>query len=176
MQVCCIFAYCTPWDILIWARYIQGCLKVMTVSLSRKDKMIQTGWSLHLKMFHLTCIVWQIPMVDMFATNMNHKLPFYVASPGCKCSEHRCIKHLVGRSGLLGLLSCTTHSKSHWTSEHQVQNDCSGPLVAHDALVLGSGESINQTSITATSLVSETAIQSEIPLESVALVPACLTP
>ena len=34
----------------------------------------------------------------------------------------------------------------------------------------------NQTSITATSLVSETAIQSEIPSESVALVPSCLTP
>ena len=50
-----------------------------------------------------------------------------------------------------------------------MQNDCSGPLVAHDALALGSGESFNQTSITATSLVSETAIQSEIPSESVAL-------
>ena len=76
----------------------------MTVSLSRKDKIIQTGWSLHLKMFHLICIVWQIPMVEMFVTNMNHKLPLYVASPGCKCSEHRCIKHLVGGSGLLGFL------------------------------------------------------------------------
>ena len=77
----------------------------------QKGQIIQTGWSLHLKMFHLICIVWQIPMVDMFATNLNHKLPFYVASPVCKCFEHRCIKHLVGGSGLLGLLSCTTHSK-----------------------------------------------------------------
>ena len=118
MQVCCILAYCNPRDILLWTRDIQGCLNVMTVSLSRKDKIIQTGWSLHLKMFHLICIVWQIPMVEMFATNMNHKLPFYVASPGCKYSEHRCIKHLVGGSGLLGLLSCTTHSKkslNKWT-------------------------------------------------------------
>ena len=49
-------------------------------------------------------------------------------------------------------------------------------IVAHDALVLGSGESINQTSITVTSLVSETAIQSEIPSESVALAPSCLAP
>ena len=57
-----------------------------------------------------------------------------------------------------------------------MQNDCSGPLVAHDALALGSGESFNQTSITATSLVSETAIQSEIPSESVALAPSCLAP
>ena len=53
-----------------------------------------------------------------------------------------------------------------------MQNNSSGPLVAHDVLILGSGESINQTSITATSMVSETAIQSEIPSESVALVPS----
>ena len=50
----------------------------MTVSLSRKDKIIQTGWSLYLKMFNLICIVCQIPMVEMFATSMNHKLPLYV--------------------------------------------------------------------------------------------------
>ena len=57
-----------------------------------------------------------------------------------------------------------------------MQNHCSGPLVAHDVLGLGSGESINQTSITATSLISETAIQSEIPSKSVALAPSCLAP
>ena len=78
---------------------------------STKNEIIQTGLSLHLKIFYLICIVCQIPMVEMFATNMSHKLPFYVASPGCKCPEHRCIKHLVGGSGLLGLLSCTTHPK-----------------------------------------------------------------
>ena len=109
-------------------------------------------------------------MVEMFATNMSHKLPFNVASPGCKCSEHRGIKHLVGGSGLLGLLSHTTYSKK------SLNTRCSGPLVAHDALALGSGESFNQTSITATSLVSETAIQSEILSESVALAPSCLAP
>ena len=52
----------------------------------------------------------------------------------------------------------------------------SGSTVAHDALVLGSGESINQISIAATSLISGTVIQSEIPSESVALVPSCLAP
>ena len=35
MQVCCILAYCNPWNILIWARYIQGCLDVMTASPQR---------------------------------------------------------------------------------------------------------------------------------------------
>ena len=45
--------------------------------------------------------------------------------------------------------------KGHSENEHlQVQNDSSGPRVAHDALVLGSSESIHQTSITASSLAS----------------------
>ena len=61
--------------------------------------------------FYLIYIVCQIPMVEIFATNRSHKLPFYVDSPGCKCSEHRCIEHLVGGFGLLGLLSYTTYSK-----------------------------------------------------------------
>ena len=72
-----------------------------------------------------------------------------ITSPRCKCTEHRCIEHLLGGSGWLCLLSCSSHSKSHSENEHlQVQNDCSGPRVAHDALVLGPSESINQTSIT----------------------------
>ena len=86
-------------------------------SLSTKNEIIQTGESSSL-IFYLIYIVCQIPMVQMFATNMSYKLPFYVASPGCKCSEHRWIKHLVGGSGLLGLLSYTTYSKkslNKWT-------------------------------------------------------------
>ena len=51
-----------------------------------------------------------------------------VTSPRCKCTEHRCIEHLLGGSGWLCLLSCSSHSKSHSENEHQqVQNDCSGP-------------------------------------------------
>ena len=57
-------------------------------SLSTKNEIIQTGESSSL-IFYLIYIVCQIPMVEMFATNMSHKLPFYFASPGCKCSEHR---------------------------------------------------------------------------------------
>ena len=56
-----------------------------------------------------------------------------------------------------------------------MQNDCSGPRLAQDALVLGSG---NETSITTTSLASsiETTVQSEIPSESVVPEPSCLAP
>ena len=74
-----ILAYCNPRDILIRARHIQGCLNVIADSLSRKDKIIQTEWSLHPQIFSLICKVWHKPMVDMFATKLNHKLPIYVS-------------------------------------------------------------------------------------------------
>ena len=63
----------------------------------------------------------------------------------CKCYEHRCIEHLLGGSGRLCLLSCSTHTKSHTENEHlQVQDDSSSTRVAQNALVLGSSESVNQ--------------------------------
>ena len=36
-----------------------------------------------------------------------------LTSPRCKCTEHRCIEHLLGGSGWLCLLSCSSHSKCH---------------------------------------------------------------
>ena len=39
----------------------------------------QTEWSLHPKIFHKICQIWHRPMVDMFATKMNNKLPLYVS-------------------------------------------------------------------------------------------------
>ena len=74
-----IMAYCNPRNILIRARHIQGCLNVIADSLSRKDKIIQTEWSLHPQIFSLICKVWHTPLVDMFATNLNHKLPICVS-------------------------------------------------------------------------------------------------
>ena len=98
-----------------------------------------------------------------------------ITSPRCKCTEHRCIEHLLVGSGRLCLLSCSSHSNSHCL---QVQNDCSGPRVAHDALVLGPSDSVNQTSITASSMAPsiETTTQSQIPSESVVSESSCLVP
>ena len=79
LLVWCILAYCNPRNILIRARHFQGCLNVIADSLSRRDKIIQREWSLHPQIFTLICKVWHTPMVDMFATKMNHKLPLYVS-------------------------------------------------------------------------------------------------
>ena len=102
-----------------------------------------------------------------------------LTSPRCKCYEHRCIEHLLGGSGRLCLLFCSTHTKSHTENEHlQVQDDSSSTRVAQNALVLGSSESVNQTPITTTSLASsvKTTVQSEVPSQSSVSESACLAP
>ena len=73
-----LMAFCNPRAILRRARHIQGCLNVIEDTLSCRDKIIQTEWSLHPKIFLMICQIWHRPMVDMFATKMNNKLPLAV--------------------------------------------------------------------------------------------------
>ena len=65
--------------IQIRARHVPGSLNVIADSLSRRDKVIQTEWSLHQQIFNQICRVWHTPMVDLYATHLNHKLPIYVS-------------------------------------------------------------------------------------------------
>ena len=74
-----LMVFCNPRAILLRARHIQGCLNVIADSLSHRDKIIQTEWSLHPNIFQGICQIWHRPMVDMFATKMNDKLPLYVS-------------------------------------------------------------------------------------------------
>ena len=102
-----------------------------------------------------------------------------LTSPRCKCYEHRCIEHLLGGSGRLCLLSCSSHTKGHTENEHlQVQNDSSSTRVAQNALVFGSSQSVNQAPITTASLASsaKTTFQSEVSSESHFSESACLAP
>ena len=73
------------WKIMTWcqitlkARHIPGCLNVMADLLSRSNQVQSTEWSLHPQVFHQICQKWFTPHVDLFATDLNHKLPLYVS-------------------------------------------------------------------------------------------------
>ena len=62
-------------------------------SLSTKNEILQIGEASSL-IFYLIYIVCQIPMVEMFATNMSHKLPFY-----CVNTSYPMDNSLSGRRG-----------------------------------------------------------------------------
>ena len=74
-----ILAFTNSRRIQIRARHVPGCLNVTADSLSRRDKVIQTEWSLHQQILNQICKVWHTAMVDLFATHLNHKLPIYVS-------------------------------------------------------------------------------------------------
>ena len=80
------------WRIMVWAyargiqiqaKHIPGNLYVLADSLLRKDKVIQTEWALNHQVFNQICHCWHHPMVGLFATKLNHKLPMY-GSPAPK--------------------------------------------------------------------------------------------
>ena len=70
-----ILAFTNSRRIQIRARHIPGSLNIIADSLSRRDKVIQTEWSLHQQIFNQICKVWHTPMVDLFATHLNYKRP-----------------------------------------------------------------------------------------------------
>ena len=73
-----ILAFTNSRRIQIRARHVPGSLNVIADSLSRRDKVIQTVWSLHQQIFNQICRVWHTNG-RLFATHLNHKLPIYVS-------------------------------------------------------------------------------------------------
>ena len=71
--------WCHHYHITLKARHIPGCLNVMADLLSRSNQVQSTEWSLHPQVFKQICQKWVTPHVDLFATNLNHKLPLYVS-------------------------------------------------------------------------------------------------
>ena len=63
----------------IRARHIPGHLNVLADSLSRPDQIQSTEWTLHPDVFKMITDLWESPMVDLFATRLNHQLPVYVS-------------------------------------------------------------------------------------------------
>ena len=74
-----IMAWSNAREIQVRARHIPGNLNVIADSLSRGDKAKQTEWSLHSLVFKEICQVWQRPVLALFATTLNVKLPTYMS-------------------------------------------------------------------------------------------------
>ena len=80
----CMIAYrlllwCRSRRIVLVARHIPGRLNVLADSLSRRGQPIHTEWSLCPAIFRWIKTLWETPMVDLFATRWNFKLPTFVS-------------------------------------------------------------------------------------------------
>ena len=59
------------------ARYIPGSRNVVADQLSRQGQVIGTEWSLHPLVAREMFRLWGSPVVDLFASALNRKLPIY---------------------------------------------------------------------------------------------------
>ena len=74
-----LFQIVTEQNIQLSARYIPGKLNVIADGLSRRGQILPTEWSLHPRVVELVFNHWGAPLVDLFATRLNHKCPTFVS-------------------------------------------------------------------------------------------------
>ena len=74
-----LLSWCHHRGITLRARHIPGRLNVIADKLSRHNQVIQTEWALSPQVFSQLCSRWPLPLVDLFATRFNHKLPRFVS-------------------------------------------------------------------------------------------------
>ena len=89
-----------------------------------------------------------------------------ISCPRQKGLENRCIEYLLGRPRRLCLLSSSHPATSNSKNNNiPMQDDSTGSRVARDAMVLGSGGSLDQSTSTAPSLedITETTTFQQVP-------------
>jgi len=74
-----LFEFLQARNITLRARYLPGVRNVLADSLSRKEQILPSEWSLHPSVVREIFKIWETPMVDLFATSQNNKLPLYVS-------------------------------------------------------------------------------------------------
>ena len=74
-----ILLWCKLHQIRILCRHIRGDLNVLTDSLSRSNQIISTEWSLLPAVVQALWLLWGRPLIDLFATRDNYKLPTFVS-------------------------------------------------------------------------------------------------
>ena len=74
-----LFTLCQELRVTLVAKHIPGRLNVLADSLSRRGQLLPSEWSLHQEVANLIFSELGHPMVDLFATRLNHRLPLYVS-------------------------------------------------------------------------------------------------
>ena len=70
---------CLAHNIQLLAKHIPGRFNTLADRMSRIDKPISTEWSLNQEIANKIFQIMDFPSIDLFATRLNHRLPFYVS-------------------------------------------------------------------------------------------------
>jgi hypothetical protein len=74
-----ILQWCLARNICLSARHIPGKLNIVADALSRPHCVLHTEWTIHRGVLSWGWEVWFRPVVDLFATKFNYRLPLYVS-------------------------------------------------------------------------------------------------
>ncbi len=79
-EVRLLLLQCQSLNITLQAKHLPGRLNVLADSLSMSHQVLPAEWSLHQEVANMIFLSLDCPMVDLFATRFNHRLPLYVRS------------------------------------------------------------------------------------------------
>ena len=74
-----LLLFCHSRDIILTARHVPGILNIVADALSRPHSVLPTEWTLSHRVLRPLWLQWFQPMIDLFATRFNHRLPIYVS-------------------------------------------------------------------------------------------------
>lgn len=74
-----LFSLCQSLQVTLLAKHIPGRLNVLADGLSRQNQTLPSEWTLQQEVANTIFSVFGHPMVDLFATRLNHRLPLYVS-------------------------------------------------------------------------------------------------
>ncbi|XP_060077873.1 uncharacterized protein LOC132557392 [Ylistrum balloti] len=76
---CQVLLLCHSMGLSLTVRHLPGHLNVLADTLSRSWSPIITEWTLNRSIFRAICMVWETPLVDLFATALNFQIQTFVS-------------------------------------------------------------------------------------------------
>ena len=74
-----ILTWCNLNNVTLTARHVPGSLNLIVDSLSRRNQIQPTEWSLSPQIFKQVSKIWESPQVDLFTTSLNTKLSLFIS-------------------------------------------------------------------------------------------------
>jgi len=74
-----LLVLCKSLNVSLSSKHIPGRLNALADGLSRKHQLLPSEWTLHQEVANQIFLTFGYPLVDLFATRDNHRLPLYVS-------------------------------------------------------------------------------------------------
>jgi hypothetical protein len=74
-----IMLLCDSLQTVLTVRHVPGNHNLIADALSRSRVPVNTEWELHPAIFQPITLIWDRPLIDLFATSLNYKLETFVS-------------------------------------------------------------------------------------------------